>query len=325
MIKFPRVCFSPEGDGGQAADGAGAGVADAAAAGSTSGAEGVGASGAAAAAGDAGQGAQTAADPFGGLSAEAQHLAKTKGWKSPNDIVTSYANLEKLVGADKVALPGKDAKPEEFAAIYDKLGRPETPDKYDLGDFKVPEGLPWDIEGQKAMIAGMHARGLNSQQVQGQLKDYAAWAGQIQKSRDDAAEKAPKLTTAALQKEWGADFAANMDAANVAAKEFLGDDLEAVRHLRLEDGTLLGDNLLYLRGFANVGKLMSEPTNLAGLGSTSGFRGTPAAAKGELETLKSDQNFQKALTDAAHPEHEAAVQRQTRLYAAAYPEQPKNG
>ena len=59
-------------------------------------------------------------------------MATAKGWRSPAEALKSYVHLERLVGADKIALPAKDAhgnrdwsKWEGWAAI----GRPEAADR----------------------------------------------------------------------------------------------------------------------------------------------------------------------------------------------------
>ncbi len=314
MIRFPKICFEGEGAAGGSSGANTAGSGDAA------GARGTAGSGAASQGDASGAAGSAAAEASwsSALAPEAQQLVKTKGWKDVGAMAASYAELEKLVGVDKVALPGKDAKPEEFAAIYDKLGRPESPEKYDLGDFKVPEA--WDQEAVKATLAGMHADGLNSRQVQGVMKRYGEFIAGAEAALAANGEKVAAASKQTLEKEWGAEFRANMDLANIAAQQFLGDDLETVRNLRLADGSLLGDNAAYVRAFANVGKAIAEPSTLAGLGSMTGFAGTPASAKAELEKLNGDDGFKKALLDAAHPEHEAAVRRRTRLFAVAYPE-----
>lgn len=311
MIRFPKICF--EGEGGGSGGGDSGAPAAAAPATPASAAPAPGAPGTPATPSAAAETSWSST-----LAPEAQQLVKTKGWKDVGAAIASYAELEKLVGVDKVALPGKDAKPEEFAAIYDKLGRPESPDKYDLGDFKVPQ--QWDQDAVKAMLAGMHADGLNSRQVQGQMKRYGEFISGVERALAENGEKVAAASEKALKTEWGADFRANMDLANIAAQQFLGDDLDTVRNLKLADGSLLGDNAAYVRAFARVGQAIAEPSSLAGLGSMTGFAGTPASAKAELEKLNSDEKFQAALRDAAHPEHDAAVRRRTRLYAAAFPE-----
>ena len=44
-----------------------------------------------------------------------------------------------MIGADKVAIPGKYATDEDWSEVYNKLGRPETADLYNL-EVNLPEG-----------------------------------------------------------------------------------------------------------------------------------------------------------------------------------------
>ena len=41
-----------------------------------------------------------------------------------------------MVGGDKIPVPNKFATEDDWKAVYEKLGRPETPDgyKYELGE-----------------------------------------------------------------------------------------------------------------------------------------------------------------------------------------------
>lgn len=45
-----------------------------------------------------------------------------------NDIPSlakSYVNAQRLIGADKIALPGEHATDDEWSEVYDRLGRPK--------------------------------------------------------------------------------------------------------------------------------------------------------------------------------------------------------
>ena len=60
-----------------------------------------------------------------------------------NDFVKSYLHSQKLVGADKIPVPNKMATDEDWNAVYERLGRPQSPDgyKYDLPkETKLDEG-----------------------------------------------------------------------------------------------------------------------------------------------------------------------------------------
>ena len=53
-------------------------------------------------------------------------------YKDINGMAKSLINAQKMVGADKVAIPGSWATEDDWSQVYSKLGRPETADKYDL-------------------------------------------------------------------------------------------------------------------------------------------------------------------------------------------------
>ncbi|MCI0372731.1 MAG: hypothetical protein L0214_15465, partial [candidate division NC10 bacterium] len=116
-------------------------------------------------------------------------------------------SAERMVGAEKVAIPGKEAKPEEWAAFWNRLGRPEKSDGYEI----PKEGLKSLKPDQQAeWIKGLHGRlhelGLSRQQAAGVLRffdeDQALAAAAEEKRVAD--EKA--AGEAALRKTWGESF-----------------------------------------------------------------------------------------------------------------------
>lgn len=256
-----------------------------------------------------------ALDPAG------RQLVQTKGWKTPADALKSYAELERLVGANKVALPGKDAKPEDWAKFYNSLGRPETPDKYDLSGFKPPEGLPWNGQAQTAMVGELHKLGLSQTQVQGALTAYAAVQGANWQAREAAAAKAPEQTTAALRQEWGAGYDTQMEHANRAVKAGFGQDLDAVKQIRLADGTYLLDNPAMAKALARLGAALSEDGGLPGARGSSGAGAvrTPAQANAEISRIRAEaaSDPKHPYTNRQHPEFKAMQARMNELYALA--------
>ena len=44
-----------------------------------------------------------------------------------NGMVKSYIHGQKMVGADKIVIPGEDASDDERGAFFTKLGRPDEP------------------------------------------------------------------------------------------------------------------------------------------------------------------------------------------------------
>jgi hypothetical protein len=47
-------------------------------------------------------------------------------------LAKSYINATKMIGQDKVAVPNKNSTEDQWNEVYDKLGRPESADKYSL-------------------------------------------------------------------------------------------------------------------------------------------------------------------------------------------------
>ena len=92
----------------------------------------------------AGEGAQANGQQqawYGGYAEDIRGFVENKGWKDPSDAITGYINLEKYLGADKagrgLVLPKDDAATDEWGQVYDRLGRPKSPDEYKL---PVPDG-----------------------------------------------------------------------------------------------------------------------------------------------------------------------------------------
>lgn len=122
-----------------------------------------------------------------------------------------------------LVMPGKDATPEQWAEFYSAIGRPETPDAYDL---PVPEGDDGAFAKQMAPV--LHKHGVTAAQAKGLAED---WNAMVQAQTTAAAEAADaeaqamdtrnKAEAAALQNEWGQQHDANMHFAKLAAKQFL--------------------------------------------------------------------------------------------------------
>lgn len=255
------------------------------------------------------------------LPPEQRQLVTTKGWKSPADVLASYAQLEGTLGRDKVALPGKDAKPEDWASVWNKLGRPEKPEGYDLSGFKAPDGMPWNADAQQAMVSRLHGLGLTQQQLAGAFQAYAEIQGGAFQGMQQATAQAAETATAELRREWGAGYDANIELANRAVKAAFGDKLDDAKQMRLADGTFLLDNPVIARAFASLGGRMAEDADLAGARGGGGANAvrTPDQAKAEIQRIRSAaaSDPKHAYVDPSHPEHKALQARMNELYALA--------
>ncbi len=219
------------------------------------------------------------------LPEDARGFVQTKGWKGPADVLGSYQNLEKLLGADKagraIVPPKDDAGPEEWSAFYQKLGRPENADGYKL---PVPDGS--NPEFAKVAAGKFHELGLTAKQAEG----LASWwneygGGQVQQQQAHFEQQAA-IDEQDLRKEWGQNFEANAELARRARREAGLNEQEGQaieRALGLKKAAQV---------FAFLGKQFAEAPMKGGEGApSSSFGGTPEAAKARITALKQDAEW----------------------------------
>jgi len=80
-------------------------------------------------------------------------------YKSVPEVAKAYVEASKLMG-NAVHMPKADATQEEFDKFYARLGRPESPDKYELKRPENPAGGQWDEGLEKEFRTAAHASGL---------------------------------------------------------------------------------------------------------------------------------------------------------------------
>lgn len=253
------------------------------------------------------------------LDAELATALKAKNLGTQNDLARAYLNLEKKIGEKGLIPPAADASDEEKAAFYNALGRPESPDKYDLGDFKPPEGMPWSEKRQSTALEGMHKLGLTPDQVKGimslHVTDMQAAVAEAGFVLED-----PATIKAAIDQEFppGSQKRKDFDAHAQRGAAMLGLDAATVDQLSARAGSKKVLDVLN-----KIGALSGEDGTLVGAGKAAASVADPAQAKSELQAMQSDPAKRKILLDSNHPEHAALVERRTRLLAVAHPEQAK--
>lgn len=139
-----------------------------------------------------------------------EHSRHFQKYTDPIQALQHTLNLQQLLGqkANAVVIPDKDAPPEAWKPVLQKLGVPDTPDGYGL---KVPENLPEGIqvdENEIKEFAGLaHQIGLTPQQVS-KLQEYdlARATKMAESGATQAADIEAKFfeeQKQILAKEWG--------------------------------------------------------------------------------------------------------------------------
>lgn len=227
-----------------------------------------------------------------GLPAEIRDEKCLGNIKHISALVQSYVHGQHAIGANKIALPGKDATPEEKNAFYAALGRPAAPADY---KFDVPEQLKdaVDVDGVNAFREFAFQNGL-SQDAFAALVQYdlnrATAAAQASVARLNAEYEA---TESALKAEYGDKYQEFVNQAVLARDTFgLGAVLE-------QHG--IENNLDVLKALYKIGSSISE-SKLKGPGAPPVIS-DPASRIAEI-TGNPDDPYHKA----DHPQHKQRVE-----------------
>jgi hypothetical protein len=246
-----------------------------------------------------------------GLEPELRGLAEAKGWASPAEAMRSYQALERMLGADKLALPGKEAGPEAWEAVWRKLGRPAKPEGYQLA--KPAGATEYDEAVAQWARGAFHKAGL-PQRMAAELHDgFFKQRAEARAAAAAAERRAEAELDAALTRDWGPTRDAKIAMARRAAQSFV-EEPEAVPRLEQALGTAA-----VLKMFAKIGEAMGED-RLLGSGGPGG-RLAPADAEAEIRRIRNEavRDPRHPLVDKTHPDHARLVREMEGLYQAAYP------
>jgi len=218
-------------------------------------------------------------------------------------LAKGFVHAQSMIGADKIALPGKTASADDWNAVWSKLGRPEDPGGYEI-NYAAPEGTQPDDGTVDWFRQVAHEAGLNNAQAQLIMDKYAGRLGELVTMDEAQVEQTQKETMNALEREWGDAFEDRLNVANATLQEFGDLDLA---EMQMPDGTRLGDNADFIRFTANIGHYIQSrigEDSLEGVKMSGGQ--TPDEMREELATLRAPGT---PYWDARHPEHEFQVRR----------------
>ena len=214
-------------------------------------------------------------------------------------LAKSYINATKMIGQDKLVIPTNNSTEDQWNEVYEKLGRPESADKYTL-DINS-EVVSMDEGAVKSFAEQSHKLGLNNKQAQGILEFYKNnMEGTAQQSKIDT-ETAQTQSEQQLRQEWGRDFEGKVKQAGALAKANINPE---VLDMQLQDGTRIGDHPEIIKGFAKIAGMMSEDKILS---SESENTNTSKDIESEISAISNDKNG--PYWNKNHPDHDKTVQK----------------
>jgi len=213
-------------------------------------------------------------------------------------LAKSYINAESMIGKDKMVVPGENTTEDQWNDIYNKLGRPESSNGYEL-QMNLQEGEVVDEQLYTAFKDAAHANGLSPKQAQGLLNFYNDISTEALNEQANSGVLAQEQSSRELREEWGRNYETNLNAASNVAKQFLGED---VFQIELSDGSLLGDNATLIRGLSKIASIVSEDTLV-------GDKNDVVSNAGVQEQLNNLTAQGTAYWNKQDPNHDATVKK----------------
>lgn len=240
------------------------------------------------------------------IPAEYKDDSTLKDIKTPQDMVKSYVEGQRMIGQKRVAVPGADAKPEEIDAYHKAIGRPDKPDGYDFTKVKPPENVKVNEAALTGFKDAAHKLGLTPTQASS-LYELSLQMGSKALAENMAAVKAQRdAGIETLRQEWGGDFDTNIAHANAALRQHF--PKEFIDFLKTSG---MGNDSAIIRGLHAVGKRMAE----GGMGpkgamGPSGFSGSRNEAQLIIEQINKRygdyKDFRNEMSDNSDPVRRAA-------------------
>lgn len=223
---------------------------------------------------------------------------------SPEAINDFYSKLQQVPGV--VRLPDEDT-PEAMGELFNKLGRPESFDKYEFKDNQAHI----DPDKLTEFKQTAHEMGLSNSQAQKLLGFYEeAVLGPELQNFTESKEQGEAL----LKQQWGSDYTARMEGAKLSAAKYSEKHPEAMQQLI---NSPVGNNPAFIEILSDLAAGMSETEVVRGLNKAQYGMSSEEAMDKIQEILG---NRDHAYHDASNPAHSAAVQKMQSLYGKAYPD-----
>jgi hypothetical protein len=225
--------------------------------------------------------------------------------KDVGNLAKSYINAQQLIGADKLAAP-KNPSEEQLTEIYNYLGKPESPDAYEV----AVDGNIITEEAASSYKDVAHKLNLTPQQASGILEYYKGLATSTQEQAVQNIEYQREQVENDLKKEWGQAYEQKISGAGKVLQEYGSPEM---LEWQLADGTKLGNHPEFIKAFANVADFRQSVTSEDTISNTtSSSLMTPAEAQAEVNAIMSNPN--DPYWDKKSVSHQQQIEKVQELY-----------
>lgn len=231
-------------------------------------------------------------------------------FKDVGALVKSWDEGQRMIGrmgTDRVKIPTEYSTQSERDAFYARIGRPESPDRYDLA---LRDDAPVNRQMVDSFRAVAHGLGITQEQAKGLLSWYSEQASGQTAALDEFNREGER----ALREEWGYAYDRNVATAQRAVVQLVDGNIDHPL-VALLDATKLGDSPVMIRLFHEIAKLL--PQDSEWVDGDHDYTGNVSAdaARDRIAAIRAQKGWDK------NAEAQAEL---TRLYPVAYPE-PERG
>ena len=239
---------------------------------------------------------------------------------SIESLAKTAIHAQSMIGADKLAIPGKWANDDDWNNVYTKLGKPEDAQGYKL---EVKEGTQVDKDMESWYRGLAHKAGLNDRQANTIFQEYMAKEAELKAANAPPSPEDVEIIKGeaeiALKKEWGKAFDTKMNEAKGVLTEFAPKDFD---QLLTKDGVPLGNDPVFIKTLANIGNYINSKLGEDKMiGNKQQPQYTPADAEKEIAALRGDPRDGGPYWDKKHPDHIRTVQQVQELMEYIHPEE----
>lgn len=215
-----------------------------------------------------------------------------KNFTNVGDMAKSLVHAQKMIGMDKIPVPGKHSTEDDWNVIYSKLGRPEKAD-----DYKFETSLDASDPGLQQFKEVAHSIGLNADQANKILGFYGELSESGKKTLEAQEQQVRETSESELRKDWGLAFDKKIQQADTVFKTYFPQEL---KDQKLANGNALGNDPQFIKALATLAENFSEDN----MNTENDLTMTPNDAQREIEKLTAPGT---PYWDKKHPGHQAAV------------------
>ena len=239
--------------------------------------------------------------------------ATLQKFKDVGGLSSSYLSMQEMLGS-RVKVPTDESSDEERGEFYNKLGRPETPDKYELQIDERFSNNPQDLQKIQEFKEKAFDQGFSNTQAQKAVDFYTDMINGAMIDQDAVMGQARITAETALKKEWGPmQYDKNLALSRRAFNRFADDDLKKFVN---ENG--FSNNIGMIKFLHKIGTAFNEP-EMVGMGKDSGSVDSDSA-RIEIDAMMKDSKhkYHEALFDPKDARHEEAISYRDNLYDVVY-------